>query len=116
MANGAGAAGAPPQQVQVATGAQPQGGDQQAILQALEQAISQAVDEQGIVDIGRLAQIWPQVAQQLGLNIPFSTVLQMLQQNPQILEELVNKLGLSGIKTPDGKVLSAEELAGIGGG
>ena len=109
-------AGAPPQQVQVATGAPPQGGDQQLILQALEQAIGQAVDEEGFVDVAQLAQVWPQVAQQLGLNIPFETVLQMIKQNPQLIEELINKLGLAGIKLPDGRTLSGEELAGIGSG
>lgn len=120
MVNGAGLAGggapqqAPPQQIQASPG-NVQGGDQQLILQALEQAISQAVDEQGYVDVRKLAQIWPQVAQQLGLNIPFEAVLQMIKQNPEIIEELVQKLGLAGIVV-DGRQIGAEELAGQGAG
>ena len=116
MANGAELAGGAPQQAQVATGAPEQGGgDQQLILQALEQAIGQAVDEQGFVDVKALAQVWPQVAQELGLNIPFEAVLQMIQQNPEIIQELIQKLGLAGIVV-DGRQIGAEELAQQGGG
>ena len=114
MPNGQELAGAPPQQVQVATGSV-QGGDQQLILQALEQAIQQSVDEQGYVDVRKLAQVWPQIAQQLGLNIPFETVLQMIKQNPEMISELVQKLGLAGI-TVDGRQIGAEELSGQGAG
>ncbi len=109
-------AGAPPQQVQVATGAPPQGGDQQLILQALEQALTQSIDQEGYVDVAKLQQIWPQVAQQLGLNIPFETVLQMLQQNPEMIEEMVQRIGAIGIRLPDGRTLTGEQLAGIGTG
>jgi hypothetical protein len=114
MANGQEMAGAPPQQVQVATN-NVQGGNQRLILQALEQAIQQSVDQQGYVDIQKLAQVWPQVAQQLGLNIPFQTVLQMIQQNPGMIEELVTRLGLAGIII-NGRQISAEELSGMGSG
>ena len=105
---------APPQQVQVATN-NVQGGDQQLILQALEQALRQSMDGQGYVDIQKLAQVWPQVAQQLGLNIPFETVLQMIQQNPEMIEELIQTLGIAGIIS-DGRQIGAEELAQMGGG
>lgn len=115
MANGAElAGGAAPQQVQAAPG-NVQGGDQQLILQAVEQAIQQSVDAQGFVDVKKMAQIWPQVAQQLGLNVPFETVLQMIQQNPEILQELIQRLGLAGIVI-DGRQIGAEELSGIGTG
>jgi hypothetical protein len=117
MANGAGqlAGGAPPpQQVQVAPG-NVQGGDQQLILQALQQAIQSSVDEQGFVDVAKLAQIWPQVAQGLGLNIPFETVLQMIQQNPEMISQLVEEMGLAGIII-NGQRISPEQLAGIGSG
>ena len=119
MVNGAGLAGGapqqtPPQQVQAAPG-NVQGGDQQLILQALEQALSQSIDEQGYVDVRRLAQVWPQIAQQLGLNIPFETVLQMIKQNPEMVQELLQKLGIVGI-TVDGRQIGAEELSGMGSG
>lgn len=114
MPNGQELAGAPPQQVQVATGDM-QGGDQQLIMQAIEQSISQAIDESGYLDIKRWAQIWPQVAQQLGLNIPFETVLQFIEQNSEMLEGLLEKLGIAGI-TVDGRQIGVEELAGIGSG
>jgi len=114
LAGGGAPQQAPPQQVQVATDSA-QGGDQQLVMQVLEQALTQAVNQEGFVDVKRLAEIWPQVAQQAGLNIPFQTVLQMIQQNPGIIEELVNKLGLAGI-TVDGRNISGEELSGIGSG
>ena len=114
MPNGQELAGAPPQQVQVATD-NVQGGDQQLILQALEQALSQSMDEQGYVDVRKLAQVWTQVAQQLGLNIPFETVLQMIKQNPEMIQELLQKLGITGI-TIDGRQIGAEELSGMGSG
>lgn len=113
------AGGAPqqaaPQQVQVAPGAAPQGGDQQLILQVLEQAITQSVDESGFVDVKALAQLWPQVAQQAGLNIPFETVLQMIQANPEMVQEIIMKHGLAGI-TVDGRQISGQELSGDTGG
>jgi len=105
---------APPQQVQVATDSA-QGGDQQLIMQVLEQAITQSVNQEGFVDVKQLAQIWPQVAQQAGLNIPFQTVLQMIQQDPGIIEEMIQRLGLAGI-TIEGRNISGEELAQQGTG
>ena len=105
-------AGAAPQQIQAAPG-NVQGGDQQLILQALEEALRNSVDQNGYVDVMKLAQIWPQVAQKLGLNIPFQSVLQMIQQNPEMIVELVQKLGLAGIIV-NGRQISAEELSQSG--
>ena len=100
---------------QVAPGAPPQGVDPAAIMQVLQQAIQASVDEQGFVDVKQLATIWPQVAQQAGVNIPFETVLQMIQQNPEVIVEIVQQMGLAGIVV-DGRQISAEELANVGGG
>ena len=107
-------AGAAPQQVQAAPNVPPTGGDQGAILEVLQQAIRQSVNQQGYVDINRLIQIWPQIAQQLGVNIPFETVLQMIQQNPEMIQGIITQLGLSGLII-DGKVIGEQELTQMGG-
>ena len=103
-----------PQQVQAAPNAPPTGGDQGAILEVLQQAIRQSVNQQGYVDINRLVQIWPQIAQQAGLNIPFETVMQMIQQNPEMIQGIITQLGLSGLII-DGKVIGEQELTQMGG-
>ena len=107
--------GVSPQQVQVAPGASPVGGDQEKILEVLSQAIRQSVDQRGYVDVQKLAQIWPQIAQQLGLNIPFETVLQMIGQNPEMIQGIITSLGLSGIIV-DGRAISEQELSQMAGG
>ena len=91
--------GTPPQDVpRIAPGAPPQGGpDPQAVMQALAAAIQQSVDESGFVDLQKLIQIWPQVAQQVGINIPFEAVLAMLDANPGILASLIEEFGLAGM-------------------
>lgn len=113
------AGGAPPMagggQPQVAPGAAPQGGNPEQLMQVLEAAIQQAVDENGYVDLKKLVEIWPQVAQQAGVNVPFETVMQMVQQNPEILNDLIARLGLAGVIV-DGQVISAEQLSGMGTG
>ena len=105
---------ASPQQVQVAPGASPVGGDQEKILEVLSQAIRQSVDQRGYVDVQKLAQIWPQIAQQLGVNIPFETVLQMIGQNPEMIQGIITQLGLSGIIV-DGRAISEQELSQMAG-
>ncbi len=99
---------------------QVQGGDPEKIKQALEMAIKQCVDQRGYVDMNKLVQVWPQVSQQMGINIPFQAVMQMIQQDPSLIEEIINQMGLAGIIV-SGKAISAEELlqqsqAGGGGG
>ena|SRR3990167_8175222 len=100
---------------QVAPNAQPQGLDMNQILQVLAEALRAAVDQNGFVDIQKLVQIWPQIAQAAGLSVPFEIVLQMIGENPEILIELVNELGLAGI-TVDGRQITGEELGQMGGG
>lgn len=110
------AAGVAPQQqlgtgagnVQVAPG-QAQASDTSKILPALKSALEQTVDANGYVDMNKLVLLWPQIAQQAGLNIPFQTLLQMLQQDPSLIENLINQMGIAGI-TVNGKQISAEEL------
>ncbi len=98
--------GQPPVQ---ATPGQVTGGDPIKIKEALKTAIQQCVDQRGFVDMNKLVQLWPQVSQQMGINIPFATVLQMIQQDPSLVEDIINQMGLAGIIV-NGKMISAEEL------
>ena len=107
MASGAGQPQAPAPAVEGAAPAA--GGDPQAIMQVLESALQQVVDKEGYVDVARLASIWPQLAQQAGLNIPFETVLQLISQSPEIIAEIINKMGLSGIIV-NGQKMAAEDI------
>lgn len=91
------------------------GTDITKVINVLGMAIQQAVDEQGFVDVQQLVAIWPQVAQQGGVNIPFQTVMQLIQQNPNLVSDLIVRNGLAGI-TMNGRRISAEQLAGIGTG
>lgn len=121
MANAAALAGGAPSQQQVpqqSSGGQPpvqsvpgqaSGGDRGKIIQALEMDIKNSVDQNGYVDMNKLVQQWPQVAQQLGLNIPFQTVMQMVQQDPSMIADIINQMGLAGIIV-NGKQISAEQL------
>ena len=118
MAGGAPQMPSPAQTTQVAPGQAQVGGNMEKVIQAIGMAIQQAVDQQGYVDMNKLIQLWPQIAQQLGINIPFQTVMQLIQQNPTILEDLVNRYGLSGMVV-NGQRITAEQMAGqmtAGGG
>lgn len=101
-------AGGDPNAVQSVPG-QASGGDRDKIIQALEMDIKNSVDQNGYVDMNKLIQQWPQVAQQVGLNIPFQTVMQMVQQDPEMIANIINQMGLSGIIV-NGKVISADQL------
>ena len=98
-------------QTQIAPGQTQVGGNVQQILKALGVVIQQSVDQQGYVDMSKLVTLWPQIAQQMGINIPFQTVMQLIQQNPSLLEDLVTKYGLAGI-IMNGQRISAEQMAG----
>lgn len=88
----------------------PVGGvDPAQIKAALQAAIKQCVNPQGYVDMNKLIQVWPQISQQMGLNIPFQAVLQMVQQDPSLIEDIIAQMGLAGIIV-DGKMISAEQL------
>lgn len=105
---------APPQGT-VAPGQTQPGGDIKKILQVLSMAIQQTVDGQGFVDMQKLIMLWPQIAQQMGVNVPFQSVMQMIQQNPNLISDIIVQHGLSGI-TMNGRRISAEQLAGLGTG
>ena len=79
------------------------------IVEALKQIIPQVVDDKGYVNMDRLITLWPQFSQ-----VPFQTVMQLFQQNPEILNDLIVNYGLAGIII-QGRVVGADELAGIGG-
>ena len=104
-----------PPQGTIAPGQAQVGGDITKVLEIHSQAIQQTVDPQGYVDMQRLIQMWPQLAQQMGINIPFQTVLQLIQQNPDMVSDIIVKHGLAGI-TLNGRKISAEQLAGMGSG
>ena len=86
-----------------------QAADPTKVTQAVELALKQVVDKNGYVDMNKLIILWPQVAKQVGLNIPFMTVLQMFNQDPSMLEGVIQQMGLAGIIV-NGKAISADEL------
>lgn len=92
-----------------ATPGQDSMGDPNKMLQALEAAVKQVIDKNGYVDLNKLVMLWPQISQQMGLNIPFQTVMQMIEQNPDLLDSIISQMGLAGISI-NGKQISAEEL------
>lgn len=85
------------------------GPDPMKIKEALKVAVQQAVNQQGFVDMNKLIQMWPQISQQMGINVPFETVMQMIQQDPSLVEDIIAQMGLAGIIV-NGKMISAEEL------
>jgi len=80
------------------------------IMSALKQIIPQVVDGNGFVDVQRLVSMWPQFSQ-----VPFQVVMQIIQQNPNLLTDIIVQNGLAGI-TINGRSISADELAGMGSG
>lgn len=108
-------AGGQPPQIQIAPGAEPQGGDIEAILQALEQALSQSLDQEGYIDLDQLATVWNQIAQQMGVTVPFETILDMIKSNPAMIQPIIEKLGIIGI-IANGVKHGGEELSGMGSG
>lgn len=105
------AGGAPQPQTQVAPGQAQVGSGIQKIVEALGMLIQQAADGQGYVNVDQLTTLWPQIVQQLGINVPFQTVVQLIQQNPDILDELIARHGLAGI-IRNGQRITAEQLVG----
>lgn len=85
------------------------------ILEALKAAVQQTVDQQGYVDIEKLIMSWPMIAKQFGITVPFATVWQMIEQNPNMLEDIVTNMGLAGIISK-GQRISAQQLVGQGTG
>lgn len=98
-------------QPQIAPNAAPQGVDLQSLIPAIKEVLSQAVDENGYLDIEKVAMLWPQIAQQMGINIPFETLLKMIESNPEVLQSIVQELGIAGISYK-GQQMSPEQLMG----
>ena len=109
-----GTAPQPEPQTQITPG-QTSTANPQAILQALEAVVQQAIDGQGYVDMNKLILLWPQIAQQMGINVPFQTVMQLIQQNPDLIADMISKFGLAGIIS-NGQKLSAQQLLTMGTG
>jgi len=97
-------------QTQIAPGAN-QTANPQKLMQALKACIQQSVNQQGYVDMNKLVLAWPQISQQMGINIPFQTVLQLIQQNPDMLDQIIVEMGLAGIIV-NGRTISSQELMG----
>ena len=89
------------------------GGGQSAqvdeIINTLKQIFPQVIDERGYVNMDRLITMWPQFSK-----IPFQAVMQLIQQNPELLNELIAQYGIGGIIF-QGRTISADELASLGG-
>ena len=66
------------------------------------------------MDINKLVQVWPQIAQQMGIDIPLQTILQYIQSHPEMLVGMVQELGLSGVIVDD-KQIGIDQLGGGGG-
>ena len=84
--------------------------DINAVVEALKQVLQQAVDENGYVDVNRLVTMWPQFS-----DVPFQVVMQLIQQSPEILNQLISQYGLNGLIV-NGRIVAADELASLGQG
>ena len=84
------------------------------VLEALKAGIQQAVDQNGFVDLNKLLEVWPQIAQQMGIDIPLQTILKYIESHPDILVGMVQELKLSGLII-DGKQIGVDQLGGGGG-
>ena len=110
------AGGQMPQQApEQAPAASPQGVDLQSLLPALKEALQASMDQGGYVDLNKLFQIWPQIAQKYGIQVPFDAILQMISQQPEMIHPIIQELGIVGI-IQDGKQISAEQLSQQGSG
>jgi len=78
------------------------------IMGALKQILPQVIDEKGYVNMDRLITMWPQISK-----VPFQVVMQLIQQNPEILSQLITQYGLNGIII-QGRVVGADEMASLG--
>lgn len=85
------------------------------LLPALKEVLQASMDQQGFVDLNKLVQLWPQVAQKYGLQMTVEQLMQMVQQDPDAIEPILQELGIVGIMK-DGKQITGEELAGQTGG
>lgn len=87
----------------------------QKIVEAIKAVVQQCVDSQGFVDMNKVVQMWPQIAQQMGINIPFQVVMQMMSQHPEILDAIIQQMGLAGV-IKDGQRITSEQLMGMSNG
>ena len=96
----------------------PEGGvggvDPNKLKDAIRMLVEQSVNQQGYVDLEKAIQMWPQVSQQLGINIPLETLIQMIQKDPSLIENIVQQMGLAGI-IYKGKILESGADAAGGG-
>lgn len=81
----------------------------QEVIETLKQIIPQVLDERGYIDMNRLITMWPQFSQ-----VPFQVVMQLLQQSPELLTDIISQYGVNGINV-NGRIISADELSSLGG-
>lgn len=100
----------------VASGASPQGASMESLVPALKELLQASMDQNGFVDLNKFVQLWPQIAQKYGMNIPIDALMQMISQNPDMMDPIIQELGIAGI-IKDGKQITGDELqAQVGGG
>ncbi len=120
MGAAAAAGGMPPQQGMPQQGMPQQGAMQEEednngqvpideIVETLKQVIPQALDQNGYLDLSKLLMIWQQYSK-----IPFQAVMQVLESNPDLLENILVEGQFSGIIV-NGKTISIEEMTAMGG-
>lgn len=109
------ATGSMPQQAQqgqppitTATGEGTQTTQINEIMSSLKQLLPQVIDDKGYVNMDRLITMWPQFSQ-----VSFQIVMQLIKQNPEILNNLISQYGLNGI-IAQGRIISSDELAAMG--
>lgn len=115
MAMAGGGGGGMPPMDQPTPGDQPnpgQGGDTdvESLMATFKQVVEQCLDGDGFVDMNRLITMWPQFSQ-----VPFESVMQVLEQQPELFDQVLEQFGLSGI-TVNGKNMTLDELHHLGGG
>ena len=79
------------------------------VINSLKQLLPQVVDEKGYVNMDKLVMMWPQFS-----SVPFQVVMQLIQQSPEMLNQLISQYGLNGISV-QGRIISADELSSLGG-
>src|SRR3990167_1245413 len=104
-----------PQAPEQAPTAPTTGDSMESLLPALKELLQASMDQNGFVDLNKLVQIWPQIAQKYGLQIPIQALMEIISQNPDMMDPIIQELGISGI-IKDGQQISGDELQAQAGG
>src|SRR3990167_1325497 len=107
--------GVPPQAPEMAPAAPTANANMESLLPALKELLQASMDKNGFVDLNKLVQIWPQIAQKYGLQIPIQALMDMIAQNPDMMDPIIQELGIAGI-IKDGQQITGDELQAQAGG